>query len=56
MPGSFVPDTDMYLGFIARAENQEASDGASLYVKTLKYTSLATLKSRCTNELLSKAG
>lgn len=46
--GSFVPDTDLYLGFIARAENQDASDGGSLYVKNVKFTSIKTLKERCT--------
>ena len=46
--GSFVPDTDLYLGFIARAEKQDATPGGALYVKNVKFTSLATLKEQCT--------
>ena len=46
--GSFIPDTDLYLGFIARAVTQEATDGGALWLKKVKYTSLKTLKEQCT--------
>jgi hypothetical protein len=52
VPGNFVPWSDQYLGFIARAEKQETTQGAALYVKSIRYTSLKTLKSRCTNVAL----
>jgi hypothetical protein len=51
--GHFIPDTALYLGFIARAEVQTPTNGGALYVKKIKYTSLADLKAQCTASALT---
>jgi hypothetical protein len=52
--GSFVPDTNLYLGFIARAVTQETTPGGAMYVKKVKYTTLETLKATCTAAALDR--